>query len=418
MRTVMERRPRLFRGGAAACVLAALVASLAILSHPVGAASAATLLGSTPLQVVHGCDVGDGQGDWVEATINPNTHVIDPANPPVVQVGLAVSVSDSDAYLTPSGPVLVALASRTTVRLSGPIHGAHVFVRQFGGSAPVLATVAVPTTCRHVAKTNLGDIEVDPYTPHHAASCVGANASLNVKLMNSGDPTQVTVLLVGSSGNILAPASQGQLVALPGDATKTVQVSQPYTSTDAHYHFQVRVLTLDGQGTDSGVQTVVCDAQGHQGGGPSAPPPHPSVSRSVTPPPASSPAPSKPASSHGPTTTSAPVSQPAVSSARNTSSRSQAVVPPAGNGGGDPVVVGSVGSDTGGPVLGDADSIRQPAPPTPSVVPPNKRILISQAVVTGAGTSGFVLTGALVLLAFGAATAGMVAASRASARRR
>lgn len=416
----MERRPRFFRGGAAALVLAALVASLAILAHPTGNASATTTTGAPTLSVVHGCDVGDGQGDWVEATISPNSEAIDPANPPIVQVGLAVSADNTDEYPDSTGPVLLALKGPTTVRLAGPIRGAHVFVREYG-SSNLLTKTAVPFICRHVAKTNLGDIQPDLFVPRQQASCVGSSASLTVKIQNSGtSDTAATVLLVTNDGELTGTTPQGQLVPLPAKSTQTVQVGQKYTSTDAKYRFQIRLLTLDGQGFDSGIQTVVCDSQGHQGGGgPSNPPPHPSVSKTVNPPssPVSTPTGSKPTPSKS---TSNPSVRPSATAAATSSGvrRSNAPVVVSSNnpGSGSGSVAGA--SDNGGPVLGDADSTRQPAAPVPTASPSSKKVIVNAATVTPGVTSGTAAAGALILLAFAGAIAGMVAASRASARRR
>lgn len=421
----------MFSGGAAALVLAALVASLSILAHPAGNASA-TSLAAPMVRVTHGCDVGDGTGDWVEAVITPGAQVVDPDNPVTVQVGLAVTPDNSDLYPETAGPVLLSLTGAPqTVRLSGPIKGAHVFVRKYLGSA-VLATVPVPVSCKHVPKTNLGESDPEVTGISGTANCEGSAAEVTVKIHNGASAdADYTVLLVGPDGSFLDPNPQGVPVHVPANSWRPVQLQQDFQTTNTQYRYQVRVLALDGGGSDAATRHIVCDAQGHHGGGPTVTPIRPTVSPTATPPvsgkPTSSAPTSRPVSSSSPvrstprSSTSAPVSGSAIARRGASGARPSSTPTAGGQGspGGTADVTGPGSVDDGGAVLGDADSTSQPSRPAPSSAPTHaKQVLVEPASLSRAATSSFAVGVALILLAFAAAIAGMVAANRASARRR
>ncbi len=429
MHSLLRRRSRVVRGSAAAFGLAALVASLAIITHPVGKASAAVNVGPN-VTITHGCDVGDGLGDFVVAHISAGNGAIDPSNPDVIQIGLAVSKNNQDAYGDGAGPVLVKFSGTSeVVRLTGPIRGAHVFVRQYHSDNAYL-TIPVPAACTRIAPPVFEQAQPQVINGGNVANCLSSDATLPVIIWNDGDvEADYTVLLVDSNGRIVGSDMQGLLVSVPAHTKQPVTVSQPYVSVTTVYQFSVRALGVDGTPTPTtGVRGVQCDANGHHGPQPTKSPVLPS--QTPTPPaggpssghhpssgPSTSAAHSRPAHSTAASSQSAPVVRVSNSSASDSASSA------AGNGNDGGSDTGNSGgavvvsSDSGGPVLGDADSTRQPGKPKPSATPSGKQIVIGQAVLSSV-TSGAGLGGALVLLAFAAALGGMVVANRASARRR
>lgn len=423
MHSVIRTSPRLVRISAVALGLAALLASVLLLAHPVGGASAATVTGPS-VTLVHGCDTGDGDGDWVEATLWPSAQTVSSSSPTIYQLGLSTSSADAgDAYTNDSGPILVSFTGvKQTVRLSGPTHNAHLFLRAYGQTAHRDWTV--PNACQHVAKTDfdLAAPQIARISP--TANCLSQDANLTVTVFNEGDkPANYTLLLVLPNGQITGSNRQGQLVSVPAGERRQIEIGQPYKSISTTYDFTVRALGQDGTGATTGSRAVQCDSRGHQGPPPTAPSSIPV--RPTRPAGSSAPAPSGSASSSsGP---SARPSAPATKSAgRSTTSAPTAAVAsrssvvagaPANNA---PAAGGSeLTSAGGGPVLGDADSTRQPA--KPSAKPTSSKSTtqsIEESPLARGITSPMGAVGLSILLGLGVAVGAMVSVSRANARRR
>lgn len=426
MHRFVRQRSRVLRGGAAAFGLAALVASLAIITHPVGSASA-TISSGPSVQIVHGCANDTSDGDFVVATVHSGNGPIDPSNPEIIQLGLAVSRNNEDAYGDGAGPVLINFTGVSqVVRLTGPIKGAHVFVQRYGSDSPY-QTIPVPALCSHIPTPVFEQHAPQVTRSGIAANCVHQDATLPVTVWNDGPvDADYTLLLVDANGRIVGSDPQGVPLTVPANSQRTITVAQPYVSLTKVYQFTVRALGITGEYPQTtGVRGVQCDSNGHHGPQPTQTPtlPH----QSPTPPagnPSSStghsahpssgsshsqPAHSAPASSH-----SAPVASASNSSAPNAGGNGSSSGTNNGSSGG----AVTVSSDNGGPVLGDADSTRQPAKPSSTAPIPVTKKILSEAALSYGVSPSFAIGGALILLAFGAAIAGMVLANRASARRR
>ncbi len=399
-------------------MLAALLASVALLARPSGRAGAATTLSNVSVDVRYGCPKQNHKDDFVEVTLTPGAQALDGSDPQIVQVGLASDAADNDLY-PEGGPTLVELASGAVlVRLAGPVSsGQHVFVRDYGNTA--YRNFALPATCQNVEPTPFGLADPDIYG-NHQVTCAANSASMHLTLKNNNDSAvDYTVLLVRKDGQLSGAQAQGIPVTLAGQEKQPVTVTQPPTKATI-FQYQVRVIAPDGQVTDVADVTMRCDSQ---------PGPHPTItptpvrpshspsSRPSSSPPAShspssSPSHSRPHPSATPTLTSAS-SQP-----RPTSSAT-AANPPASRG-----TTGGNGSapathtSASGPVLGDASSTSQPQPPHPLPTPSKQVIVEAGRVNTAFNNPGFTGAIVLVLVAFAGAMGALLAANNASARRR
>ena len=74
-------------------------------------------------------------------------------------------------------------------------------------------------------------------------------------------------------------------------------------------------------------------------------------------------------------------------------------------------------ASAGAAMLGDADTTSRPAPPQPAPMP-SKKIVDAQRVPTVFVAPGFTSAAVLVLLGFAGAMCALLAANRASAKRR
>ncbi|HEU5270067.1 MAG TPA: hypothetical protein VFU36_09090 [Jatrophihabitans sp.] len=399
-------------------MLAALLASLALLIRPAGGAGAATTLSDVSVSVRYGCGAGT-QDNFVEVTLTPGAQVLDAANPQLVQVGLAVNPADDDLY-PEGGPSLVSLQSGiTVVRLAGPVTShQHVFLRDYERTAH--RNFDLPASCENIQPTWFGLADPDVYG-NHQVTCSANSASMNLTLKNNNDTAVgYTVLLVRKDGQLSGVQNQGIAVVLAGQSKQSVTVTQPPTNATI-YQYQVRVIAPDGQVTDVADVTMHCDS--------GQPGPHPSVTPTPVRPshsPSNKPS-STPSSSHSPTSTPSH-SRPRPSVTPSHSSAPSHTYPPSGGSGGP--TGGSTGGAGGvpgpvsqtsasGPVLGDASSTSQPASaPQPLPTPSKKAIVEASRVSTVFVNPGFTGAAGLVLLCFAGAMAALLAANHASARRR
>ena len=405
---------------AAVLMLAALLASLALLVRPAGGAGAATILSDVSVSLRYGCGIAN-QDNFVEVTLAPGPQALDGGSPLMVQVGLAVNPADDDLY-PEGGPSLVSLQSGiTVVRLAGPVTGhQHVFLRDYGRTAH--RNFELPASCENIQPTSFGLADPDVYG-NHQVTCSANSASINLTLKNNNDTVVgYTVLLVRKDGQLSGLQNQGIPVLLAAQSRQPVTVTQPPTNATI-YQYQVRVIAPDGQVTDVADVTMHCDS--------GQPGPHPSVTPTPVRPshtPSGKPS-STPSHSHSPGNTPSH-SRPRPSVTPSHSSPPSHSYPPstgpsapAGGGtGGAGGVPGPVSHSTaGGPVLGDASSTsqpQQPSSPQPLPSPSKKAIVEASRVSTVFVNPGFTGAAALVLLCFAGAMAALLAANHASARRR
>ncbi|MFL6163136.1 MAG: hypothetical protein ACJ74U_13005 [Jatrophihabitantaceae bacterium] len=397
---------------AAVLMLAALLASVALLARPAGNAGASTSLSNLAVDISYGCQHGHQSDGFVEVKLSSTGQLRDQTDPRIYQVGLATSPTNDDLY-PDGGPTLVSLkSSAVLVRLTGPVAaGQHVFVRDYGRN--VYQNFALPASCQDIAKTEFGLIDPDIYG-NHQVTCAANSASMNLILVNNNDAAvDYTVLLVRKDGTLSGAQNQGIPVSLAARAKQQITITQP-ASTTTIYKYQVRVIAPDGQVTDVADVTMHCDSQ--------QPGPHPSITPTpVRPSHSPSSSPSKtPSASHSPThrpTHSS--SQAAVTPSHSTGQPRPSSIPtsgPANGGGGAPGPATS--SSASGPVLGDADTTSQPQRPLPQPTPSKKTIVEAGRVSTVYVKPGFTGGAVLVLLGFAGAMGGLLAANRASSRRR
>jgi hypothetical protein len=406
-------------------VLAALLASLSLLAHPVGAASATTQSGLSA-DIRYGCDTGDGLGEFVEVTVRSGSQTVDPDNAQIVQVGLARSKNDTDSYADGSGPTLIALrGAPKTVRLAGTPAGAHVFLRGYKQTSD--QDFPLPSSCTHITKTDFGLQDPDVYFPSSHASCVGSTATLKVMLMNNSNAAvDYTLLQVQKGGALVGSTPQGVISTVPANGSLAVPVSQPYTGSQV-YEYELRVISPDADVVAPGRKTVQCESTGGGGGGTTTPSPVRSTPLPTPTPVRGSTTPSRPRPTTSVPVKSTPGSRPSLSptvahnTASGTSPGSNGAVAPGGASGnsGGPSSDGSAGPNTG-PVLGEAASTSQSRRPVVSASP-TKQVIVESAlsrVPILSRNPGFAAASLLVLLAFSCAIAALVATNRASARRR
>lgn len=413
---------------AAAVLLTALVASLSLLAHPSGKASATSSSSAVDVSasVRYGCPadnpdpVNDGSS-MVDVTLTPGPHA---SNPLVVQVGLgnATSTSDND-MVSDGGPSLVELGSgSSTVRLAGTAQqGDYVYIRQL--DKPDVITVPVPA-CRPRAMPDYG--LTDPDVMVSRPGCAGSQASLKVTLTNPNsvdEPLQklgldelgYTVLLVRSDGKLSGVDPAGQLVLFDQPGKQSVSITQA-ASKPASY--QVRVIAPDGAVSTVGDKRLSCDSVGHPG-------PTPSVSPTPVPPSSSTPVSSStpstvPTSSHS-------TSAPATSTHRSTSAASSH---PARSGGPASPTANRAQPQHSQAVLGAADTTSKavaakPSPtrssPAPVVSNPKPSQVVAEVrwVPSVFGRGGlFSGSALLIVLVFAASMVGLVGSTVRSARRR
>lgn len=434
MRVAIKGRPE---RTAAALLLIALVATLSLLAHPSGKASATATPVDLGATLRYGCATATSDA-FVEVSLLPGAHTIDPASPQIVQVGLADSTPANGSLVFPSGgPNLVSLDSGPiTVRLAGPpAAGDHVFLRQVGRTD--LITLPLPASCRHLEMTDFG--LSDPDVVVSRPGCAGSQASLKVTVTNPneiGDQLQqlgvevldYTVLLVRSDGLLAGSEPAGQLVSFDRPGSRSVTVNQ-VAALPASY--QVRVISPDGVVDTVGNKRLSCDSVGHPGPSNSvtATPVRPTPSNTPTvsaTAPSTAPTSGSHASSSRPVTSStathsAPVSHPVRPSASPTPSTN-----PSGSSGSSGSSGGFVSS---GPVLGTADSTSHaalPKPVKPSVKPTAQASKPKQTIAEAPTRlmSAFRLDGLfsgpamLIVLIFAVAMAGLLGNSVINARRR
>lgn len=401
---------------AAVLMLAALLASLALLVRPAGGAGAATTLSDVSVSLRYGCGTGN-QDNFVEVTLTPGPQVLDGGNPLMVQVGLAVNPADDDLY-PEGGPSLLSLQSGiTVVRLAGPVTShQHVFLRDYGRTAH--RNFDLPASCEDLRPTSFGLADPDVYG-NHQVTCSANSASMNLTLKNNnGTAVGYTVLLVRKDGQLSGLQNQGIPVLLAAQSKQPVTLTQPPTNATI-YQYQVRVIAPDGQVTDVADVTMHCDS--------GQPGPHPSITPTPVRPsrtPSSKPS-STPTHSHSSSSTPTH-SRPRPSATPSHSSAPSHTYPPSSGpsasvGGGAGNVPGPVGHSTAsGPVLGDASSTSQPQPSSPQPLPtPSKKAIVEASRVSTVFVNpGFTGAAALVLLCFAGAMAALLAANHASARRR
>jgi hypothetical protein len=456
---VRIRRPE---RAAAALLLTALGASLSLLAHPSGSASAA---GDFNLRasVRYGCAQGPADDSFVEVSLSAVQQGSDAEAPLVLQVGLAGPEStDSYGVFPEGGPSLVTLGDNTTkVRLAGPVHdGDHVFIRQVGQAD--IVTLPLQSSCRPITQTDFGlakpDVSVQPQ-----ACTTGSKANLKVTLDNPNDVDRTlekiginqidyTVLLVRQDGLLAGTKPVGTLVSFDQPDTEAVQLSQVAVIPTS---YQVRVISLDGAVVSSDNIKLSCAGFGRPGGpSPSLPPPvssTPAPPATSTPPASSShPVPSSshpvPSSSHPVPSSSAPSSSPTATSAEpsqtpssvptssasasrslgSTGSTQSAPVQPPGSSAVGPPEAGSTsgsassGSATTGsaPASGRGSSVPSA---NPSVSPSDSSSGIARLVEPPTKSGGIMVFQkdmALVVVAFAVAIAALVGGTVVSARRR
>jgi hypothetical protein len=390
-------------------MLAALLASLALLARPEGGAGASTTLSDVSVSIRYGCALGQ-QGEFVEVTLAPGAQALGASDSQLVQVGLAANAADNDLY-PEGGPTLVSLRSgMTLVRLAGPVTGhEHVFVRDYGRNGH--RNFDLPNSCQNLTPTWFGLTDPDIYG-NHQVTCAANTASMNLTLKNNNDrPVDYTVLLVRKDGQLAGAQDQGIPVALAAQAKQPVTVMQPPTSATI-YQYQVRVIAPDGGVTDVADVTMHCDS--------GQPGPHPSVTPTPVRPSHTPGKPSTtPSASHGPTghpthSHPQPSAKPTHSPAHGRPQPSGSASAPAGNGGS--VQTASHSSAPAGPVLGGASSTSQPPQPQPTSS--GKTIVEASRLEPVFISPGFTGAAVLVLLAFAGAMAALLAANSASSRRR
>jgi hypothetical protein len=421
---VIKQRPDRL---AAAFLLAALVATLSLLAHPSGRASATVSAPSLDVTatVRYGCAVGTDPG-FVEVTLTHRTSQPGVSDQPVVQVGLvgpghANNTGNTDNVVTDNAPTQVTLTSdRATVRLAGtPRPGDHVMLNRMDQPASY-APVAVPNSCQRVARTDFGLITPDVVVSQSA--CQGTRASLKVSVTNPNpmdprlhdlgiDQLDYAVLLVrGSNKQLAGEPSAGQLVSFVanGKQTQQAKIVQTASSPDS---YEVQVVGPDGVVEVPGDRRLSCNAVD----------PHPSPSITLTPVP-SSPSHGKPSprpthSKPGPSTP-APASTTASSRQPVPSSSSAPVLVPGSPVAGQP---GSTSQST--PAKRSSSATHRPPPQTSVPVTPipstSQTIAESPRLVSALGLgSGIQRSALLVIAVFAVSMAGLVANTVRNASRR
>jgi hypothetical protein len=342
------RRPE---RAAAALLLAALCASVGLLAHPSGSASASTSSGDTikVSELRYGCS----NGGWVEITINSRADQLQNSSDEqqLFQVGLTAPGSTSpDGPYPDGGPTqVVAGQVSTVVRLAGSANNADaVFIRRVATGE--LRIITLPGDCRNKVPRNFG--LNDPNLKVASVSCVsGSKAHVQAQITNPNellDPTQelglteidYTVLLVRTADNALMAPTQGELVRFNQPGKDSVTMAAPAASAA---RYELRVIGVDGSVVTSNELAVNCAHV--PSGSPTTtrptPTPTPTHTQTPTPPHPSSPPNSSPPVSHTP-----------------------------------PAVVGSPSSSGGGSVI-------QPTDNGPVINPPGS----SSGSVTSAGAS-------------------------------
>lgn len=423
MGPVIKQRPdRLV----AAILLTALVATLSLLAHPAGRASAAVSAPSLDVSatVRYGCAVGNDPG-FVEVTLSRRQNGT--TDQPVVQLGLmgpghANSNGDIDGVVTDNDPTQVTLTSdRLTVRLAGvPRSGDQVVLNRIDQPA-AYAAVPVPTTCRHFTKTDFGLI--DPDVVVSPSACHGTRASLNVSITNPNlvgdrlhqlgfDQLDYTVLLIrGSNKQLAGEPLTGQLVSFlaNGKQTQLAKLIQVASSPDS---YEIQVIGPDGSVEIPGDRRLSCDAVD----------PHPTLTLTPVPPsnsstPHGSPSP-KPSHSKSSHSKSPAASSSAKAHPHPTASSSAApvVVPPAGSAG-QPSQ-----SATSSAVQHSSASHRPSTKPSnapPSTPSASKTVAESPRLVPALGLgSGIQRSALLIVAAFAVLMSGLVGNTVRNARRR
>lgn len=454
---------------AAALLLAALVASLSLLAHPSGSASAdsSTFGVSASAHAVnlgvsasaqYGCSTETSGGSvdgFVEVTLNRDNQTADAPDEVQLQVGLEGSdPTDSTQKFPEGGPSLVGLGQRSTTRvrlaLPGPVQdGDQVYVRQVDQpNQAELVTLVLPASCRNVKPTNFG-LQAPALEVGKQSCGSGAKATLpvtldnpngtNSKLLNNLNIDQIdyAVLLVRNDGVLAGQQQAGQLLSFTDGAGEQVAALNQVAAIPTTY--EVRVIGLDGAVVTSDQMKLNCASQG---------PPSPSGSTPPPPPPSSSsPAPSSTPTVHSSAPPTRPTGQPTTTSTGASASPtatsssgvpvpspSQSSAPGGGFGGG-----GFGGGGAGGGGAG-AGSSGQPAAGSATATParPGSGPL-SSASPSASGQSGsssppktvlveppnhlrgllsFQRDVALVLLLFVVALSGLVGTTVVNARRR
>lgn len=423
MGAVIKQRPDRL---AAAILLTALVATLSLLAHPAGRASAAVSVPSLDVSatVRYGCAVGSTPG-FVEVTLSRRQD--NPADQPVVQLGLmgpghANSNGDIDGVVTDNDPTQVTMTSdRVTVRLAGiPRSGDQVVLQRIDQQA-AYAEVPVPTTCRHVNPTDFGLTEPDVVVSPSA--CHGTRASLNVSITNPNpvgdqlhqlgiDQLDYTVLLIrGSNKHLAGEPLTGQMVSFVagGKQTQLAKLVQVASSPDS---YEIQVIGPDGSVEIPGDRRLSCDAVD----------PHPTLTLTPVPPSSSSsphgspsPKPSHTKSSHSksPSASSSAKAHPHPSAS---SSDAPVVVPPVGNGG---QPVGGVSASSSAVHHSSAAHSPRPSSAPPASPSASKTVAESPRLVPALGLgSGIQRSALLIVAAFAVLMSGLVGNTIRNARRR
>jgi hypothetical protein len=418
---VIRRRPDRV---AAAFLLVALVAALSLLARPAGPASAVSAPSlDVSATVRHGCAVG-ADPEFVEVTLSRRTK--QPADQLVVQVGLvgpghANSQGDTDNVVTDNPPSQVTLSSdKVTVRLAGvPRTGDHVLLNRMDHPASY-ASVAVPTSCRRVNKTNFGLTEPDVVVSPSA--CHGSRASLTVSITNPNpvgtrlhdlgiDQLDYTVLLVrGSNKQLAGEPLSGRLLSFTadGEQTQLAKIVQTASTPDS---YEIQVVGPDGAVEVPGDRRLSCDAVD----------PHPSPSLTLTPVPPSSigtshgsptPTPTRTHSTSRPAS-SAPASSTASHPAPSSSSAPVVVsVPPVSS---QPATTShSTPAKRSSPAPQPTSTPSSPSTPTPTA----SKTVAEAPPLKGLVGSGIQRSALLIVAAFAVAMAGLVGATVRNARRR
>jgi len=280
--------------------------------------------------------------------------------------------------------------------------------------------VAVPTSCRHLSKTNFGITEPDVVVSPSA--CHGTRATLNVSLTNPNpvgtrlhdlgiDQLDYTVLLVrGSDKQLAGEPLSGQLLSFT-DSGKQTQLAKIVQSASPPDSYEIQVVGPDGAVEIPGDRRLSCDAVD----------PHPSPSLTLTPVPPSSigtshgsPSP-KPTHSTSRPSSPAPASSTAGHPVPSSSSAPVVVsVPPVSSQPGSSSH--STPAKRSSPASRPTSRPSVPGTPTPTsskVVAESPRLL----PVLGLGT-GIQRSDLLIVAAFAVVMAGLVGATVRNARRR